>query len=550
MFKIKPTWPLLAAPVAFAAILATAGVSAQDGGGNSPFSQAAETSQAQGMLAMISPDPVPRDTEEDLDAHRNAVDTIELVKTGDPVGPSPDDPVIPLKKRALERRLGDRESLRVHVLKRFDIRLAQEVIGSDTEALGDQAFLRRIARDTWRGLEAMTDRNNGLPVDNVQFDGKVVIGDYTNITNVGLYMMSVVGAMELGFIDRTDAKRRLTVLLETLDRLETHNGFFFNYYDTTSLERTSNLISFVDSSWLTAGLMVVRGAFPDLGATATRFIERMDFAWLYDDKEQLMSHGYYVNMGDRSQFNYGMLYTETRTGSLIAIGKGDVPADHWYRMFRTFPKDWRWQTQAPAGRTARVIDGHTVQGGWYEWNGTRYVPSWGGSMFEALMPTLVVNEKHFAPHSLGMNNEQHVRIQQQYATEVLGYPVWGLSPSATPMGSEYSEFGIKPLGARGYAIGTVTPHATLLAMNIAPESAIQNLRELIKRYPVYTEYGFYDAVDPVSGDVNPRVLLLDHAMSFVSLVNYLDDRAIQRYFAADPIAAAALPILGQERFFD
>jgi len=540
---------LLVLPVTFASFAAMP-VSAPDGAGGSPFPTGAVALPDSAMLAMVEPDLTPRDNGGIIKERRDEIDQIEIVKIDDTQGPSPDDPVIPVEKQALERRLGGPESMRAHVLKRFDIHLAREVSSVDTEALGDRAFLSRIATDTWRGLEAMTDRKNGLPVDNVRFDGQVVIGDYTNITNVGLYMMSVVGAAELGLIDRPDAVTRLGALMETLDRLETHNGFFYNYYDTTSLERTSNLISFVDSSWLTAGLMVVRGAYPELGTAATRFIERMDYGWLYDDKEQLMSHGYYVNTGGLSEFNYGMLYTETRTGSLIAIGKGDVPADHWYRMFRTFPEDWRWQTQAPAGRTARVINGHTVEGGWYEWNGNRYVPSWGGSMFEALMPTLVVNEKQYAPQSFGLNNEQHVRIQQQYATNVLGYPVWGLSPSATLEGSEYSEFGIKPLGARGYEVGTVTPHATLLAMNVAPESAIANLRELIKRYPVYTEYGFYDAVDPVSGDVNPRVLLLDQAMSFVSLVNYLGNGAIQAHFASDPIAVAALPLMGQERFFD
>ena len=116
-----------------------------------------------------------------------------------------------------------------------------------------------------------------------------------------------------------------------------------------------------------------------------------------------------------------MLYTEARLGSLIAIGKGDVPESHWFRMVRTFPPDCDWQTQAPdARRREGACAGTTSTGGWYEWKDLRYVPSWGGSMFEALMPTLVLDERALAPQSLGANAAVHVEVQRRYALEELG----------------------------------------------------------------------------------------------------------------------------------
>jgi hypothetical protein len=60
----------------------------------------------------------------------------------------------------------------------------------------------------------------------------------------------------------------------------------------------------------------------------------------YDPVEQLMMHGYYVHLPHRSEYSYGLLYSESRLGSLIAIGKGEVPAEHWYRMARTFQRDF------------------------------------------------------------------------------------------------------------------------------------------------------------------------------------------------------------------
>src|SRR4029434_3266532 len=129
----------------------------------------------------------------------------------------------------------------------------------------------------------------------------------------------------------------------------------------------------------------------------------------------------------------------------------------------------------------------------------RFGASWGGSMFEALMPSLVLDEQRYAPASLGRNNRLHAVIQRRYALEELGYPVWGLSPSASPATGAYAEYGVKPLGTRGYAAGAVTPHGAALALVVTPEAALTNLRQMAQRYPIYGDFGFYDSIDPVSG---------------------------------------------------
>jgi hypothetical protein len=192
-------------------------------------------------------------------------------------------------------------------------------------------------------------------------------------------------------------------------------------------------------------------------------------------------------------------------------------------------------------------------GGHYEWQGIQYIPSWGGSLFEALMPTIVMDEKKYAPNSLGKNDEIHATIHRRYALEELKYPVWGMSPCSVPGKidkDDYSEYGVKPLGIEGYKPGVVTPHVSILAINFTPKESIQNMRELIKRYDIYGEYGFYDAVDPVSGQVAYKYLILDQGMIFVSLVNYLTDGSIQKRFMSDPICQKAVPMLGAENFFD
>jgi hypothetical protein len=162
----------------------------------------------------------------------------------------------------------------------------------------------------------------------------------------------------------------------------------------------------------------------------------------------------------------------------------------------------------------------------------------------------VLDERRYAPASLGLNDRRHAVIQRRYALEELGYPVWGLSPSASPATGAYGEYGVKPLGTRGYPAGAVTPHAAALALIVMPEAAITNLRQLAQRYPIYGDFGFYDSVDPVSGQVAYDYLYLGQAMLFIAIVNHLTDDAVHRLFDADPIIQGVLPLLRAEQFFD
>jgi hypothetical protein len=219
-------------------------------------------------------------------------------------------------------------------------------------------------------------------------------------------------------------------------------------------------------------------------------------------------------------------------------------------MRRTLPATTRWQRQTPDRRRAKVVRGHRFYDGVYAWRDLHFVPSWGGSMFEALMPMLALDERAVAPKSLGRNAEVHTEVQRRFATEDLGLPVWGFSPSAQPHSIDYGEFGVPDLGMAGYRSGIVTPHASALALAIVPAEAAANLRRIAERYDAYGEYGLYDAVDPTTGAVAHAYLSLDQSMLFVAIANHLSGGAIPKRFAADPAVAPALPMLREEDFFD
>jgi hypothetical protein len=125
-----------------------------------------------------------------------------------------------------------------------------------------------------------------------------------------------------------------------------------------------------------------------------------------------------------------------------------------------------------------------------------------------------------------------------------------MSPAASPHPNGYREYGVPALGARGYENAAVTPHALALALDFAPQESIAALRRLVELYPIYGEYGLYDSVDVKTGEVATVYLTLDQTMLFVALANHLRGGTVQRLFMSDPIAAAALPLLGSEDFFD
>ncbi len=422
----------------------------------------------------------------------------------------------------------------------------------------DREFLMEIARDTWKFFDQVMDAQNHLPLDNILLGEKepfgegVWIGDYTNVTDVGVYFMAVVSAYDLGFITREDAVQRIQNAMTAVEKLKFHSsGFPYNYYDTTLLDPTSYFVSYVDSGWLLLGLYVARSAFPEeLTEQTTRMIKRGNFNFFYDPIEKQVFHGFYENLGVYSDYHYGVFYAEPRATTYMAIARGDIPEEHWFEgPVRTFPENYNWQGQMPKNRVARNILGYKCMGGYYEWKDLKYVPSWGGSAFEALMPTVVLKEKELAPEGLGKNNAIHTQGQIRYALEELGQPVWGMSPSSVPEGG-YTEYGAKPFGIKGYKAGVVTPHASVLSLEYAPEQVIANLRKMLELYEIYGEYGFYDSVNVTTGKVARKYLALDQGMIFIALNNYLNNGIIRDRFHADPEMHKAEKLLSEEKFFE
>lgn len=439
-----------------------------------------------------------------------------------------------------------------------------------------KVVLYGIAYQTWRFFDADTDPNTHLPMDNLGLYG-APSGPYTSPTNIGVYFWSVVAAHDLGFIDYNGALQRANATLTEIEHLSKWNGFLFSWYDTTNGHRISGpggtdqegqpatgaFISTVDSGWYATGLILVRQEFPTLAQRATTLLNAMNFGIFYDNGDQntnvnagQMYGGYLADEGP-ANFHYGLLNTETRIAAYIGIGTHTMPGDVWWRTFRTLPAS-DGQGQTPQGYNVNYTDPQsgkqfTVFEGHYTYGGINFVPSWGGSMFEGLMNNLVIPETSWGPKGFGLNDLRYAQAQIAYTQQTLHYPIWGLSPSSTPDDTGgYQAYGAHALATNAsccpYAETAITPHASFLALDVDAQDAFTNIQTLLTRYKVFDRYGFFDAVDPITGQVGHRYLVLDQSMIMAALDNALQGNLMQQHFAQDPVIAAAQPYLAQEQF--
>jgi len=259
-----------------------------------------------------------------------------------------------------------------------------------------------------------------------------------------------------------------------------------------------------------------------------QMFSEMDFSFLFDDKRKLFTIGYNVEENEFDSSYYDLLASESRLASFVAIAKGDVPLEHWFRL----------------GRQLASV------------KGVRALTSWSASMFEYLMPILVM--KSYEENLLDQTYRSVVKRQIEYGKEQ-SVP-WGVSESAynardLQMNYQYGPFGVPGLGLkRGLSNElVVSPYSTMLAAMIVPRQALSNLRKL-KSLGGFSDYGFYESFDyTVERLPEGKNFAVIHSymahhqgMSFVSLNNLINKNIMQKRFHSET-SVMATELLLQER---
>ncbi len=522
----------------------------------------------------------------------------------------------------------------------------------------DRKTLRIVARRTFRFFEIfVTSKDNMLPPDNFQEIPNPVVANRTSPTNIGLYLLSVASARQLGWIGLAAAVDRIEATLNSVRKLEKYRGHLYNWYDTHDLRPLDpKYVSTVDSGnlaghlialsnycahWLTVpvGSTTLQDGITDvldvlsedlralpndrrylrpllellnsqidgmrrsldrasatpemmsvrlidfavqaanIHATAEK-LEReistaqsaqlvvwahslratieshfrdvsvdqrglqnrlkeiqtethdlamaMDFGFLLDPKRLLLSIGYRVAESMRDESCYDLLASEARLGSFVAIAKGDLRTRHWFRL----------------GRTVTGLRGGAA------------LVSWSGSMFEYLMPSLVMR----APGASLLDQTAQLIVERQISyAKSLGVP-WGISESAfnardIEFTYQYSNFGVPGLGLKRGLSGNlvIAPYATGLAAMVAPRAAARNYVTLAREGGLGV-YGYYEALDytPSRLPKNETVAVVQsyfahhQGMTIVAIFNAVKNGELRDIFHAEPMVRAT-ELLLQER---
>ncbi|OYU25938.1 MAG: carbohydrate-binding protein, partial [Burkholderiales bacterium PBB2] len=466
----------------------------------------------------------------------------------------------------------------------------------------EQRYLRGIARDTWRFFErCVGPQDRQLPPDNLQLLPQEMVAHRSSPTNIGLYLLSVACAREFGWLSTQALVERLEATTQTLLGLERDHGHFLNWYDTQSGEALlPRYVSTVDSGNLSTFLLAVAqachllAASPDdtqalrgaqahalqrlrhqlrqrssldargrdhlrellvdhrsalasvrqgtgsmapialedlvhrlrrLAAQLEELAWQPDFAFLYHTKRHLLHIGYRPAEQQLDAGFYDLLASEARLTSLVAIAKGDVPVAHWSAL----------------GRMFCVLQGQA---------GLR---SWSGSMFEYLMPGLVMAE----PAGSVLADACHMALREQMAFAADLQVPWGISEAAyaaqdDTLAYQYAPQGVPRLALRRTPADelVVAPYACLLAAPLAPLATWRNLCAL-ESLGARQRYGLIEALDytparqTTAGAMTPVASYMAHhqGMGLAALTNLLRDHTVQRWGMANPRLQAISSLL-------
>jgi cyclic beta-1,2-glucan synthetase len=249
-----------------------------------------------------------------------------------------------------------------------------------------------------------------------------------------------------------------------------------------------------------------------VSAESLRLAEEMDFAFLVDKGRQLLSIGYEVTTGKLHSATYDMLASEARIATFIAVARGELSQQGWFKM----------------GRVHTMAYGRAI------------LLSWTGTMFEYLMPALWM--RNYPETLISRSLSAAVAIQREFARP-LGIP-WGISESGYGKTDDaghyhYQAYGVPAIALKWDAEAgpVISPYSTFLALGVDRPEALRNLRRMESMKWVGA-YGFYEAADYSESTSKPIVVrewMAHHqGMAMMALLNLLGNDAVQRWFHANP----------------
>jgi cyclic beta-1,2-glucan synthetase len=396
----------------------------------------------------------------------------------------------------------------------------------------------RAAVTPARELDALLEATAGADPESVYWAGRIVaqVSAWENIVDRYLKWMEVLaedtgGALPDEALER--AREKALSTMPDLGDLAAGHGTSVNLLreacgspearsgpEGTWMGRLCEELS--QARWLSGEMLARSGS---LREKIRALSDGIDLGFLYDRERRLFSIGYHVSQGRPDTSYYDLLASEARLASFIAVARGDAPVEHWLALAR------------PYGLAS----------------GRRVLLSWSGTMFEYLMPGLLM--RAYPNSLLDQACREAVEMHIDYGRR-RGVP-WGISESAygdldAQQTYQYRAFGVPGLGLkRGLEDDlVVAPYATLLALAVNPGAAVRNLDRL-SRLGLRGRYGLYEAIDFTrqgqqdgSSQVVVQAFMAHHqGMGLLAMDNFINDGIMTRRFHRDFRVRAAEPLL-------
>ncbi len=395
----------------------------------------------------------------------------------------------------------------------------------------DNAFLEDLSRRSFTFFREQADPKTGLVLDRAPAKGSEYASSKNRIASIastGFGLTALCIAAERKWIPAGEARERVRTTLRYFAEQAVHeHGWFYHFVNAeTGAREWKCELSSIDTTLLMAGVLTARQYFrsdPEIVRLATKIYERVDYPWMLNGHEHLLSHGWHPETGFIK--NRWDDYSEHTMLYLMAIGSPTHPikSEAWY----AWKREWVTYKNYKYLSDGAPLFTHQYSHAWVDYRGRR----------ENREPRLDYFE----------NSIQATRAHRQFcldlAKEFPGYSesLWGITASDSVKG--YVAWGGPP---RHEAIdGSIVPCAAGGSLMFTPDLSLPALRTMRDKYgeKIYLRYGFVDAFHPTNGWVNPDVIGIDVGITLLAAEN-LRSGNVWRWFMANPEIPRALDRIG------
>ncbi len=376
--------------------------------------------------------------------------------------------------------------------------------------------LMKYARNTYRYFDFLRTKNGIIP-DNYQIKPYKGTAKTTSPTDIGFSLLAEICAEKLNFITEADAVKNINRILDGIKKLPKWYGNLYNWYNAETLLPENRFVSGVDCGNFLACVLITRQYLfsKDKKGTekAESIVSAADLEKLYDHDKNLFYIGF---DGEKFTGHYDLLTSEARILSMVYIAMGGT-VRHFYALSREYASG--------AGN---------------------YLLSWGGTLFEVLMPELFFP----SPEGSVLYKTAEKNVREQSRNRING--IWGISESGQYLFDEnkryqYAAFGLNKLSLSNKKDEkVVAPYAAFLGLEFLPEKVLRNIEKTEEKGMLF-DYGFFESVDMRKGNRKVEEMMSHHqGMILCAITNYLCDDCLKKMMLSYPAVSGTMLLLNEK----